>query len=927
MAPVPPFAAHVRAHLPPLGLGPDREAEIVEELAQQMEQTYEAARADGATAAAAEAAAHAVVADWATLARELVAAEQSRMERTARRLASPLLSEPQPGRFGAALRDAWQDGRYGLRWLGRHRGFTAAALVTLALTIGASSAIFSLVNAVLLAPLPFPRPERLLVVSESAPSLGFHAIPFSPPDFLDYAAAQQSFADLALYRRTSVELVGAAESERIPVAKISPSLFAVLGVQPMLGRGFVADEAGAGEGLAILSHRLWTRQFNADPAVVGRTVLLDRTPHLVVGVMPAVAGFPLEGAAFNGGPADVFVPLVFSEVEKASRGGFFTNSVVGRLRDGVTMDAARAEAATIAPRINATYPPELRAMLKGAEMELAFQTLHDHVAGTSRPLVLALFAAVLLLLLAGCANVGSLLVALTVSRQRELAVRASLGAGRLRLARQLLVESLILSAVGGVMGLGVAWALLRVAPPLLPAATPRLDLLAVDARVVLFTTAVSLFTALAFGVAPAWRWSRVAPSAALTAAGTRGATGASGVRLRRGLALAQCAFAVLLLVPAGLLGRTLWTLMTRPPGFDTTQAVGFTTYLPAGGYGTDGARVARFYADAAERLAAVPGVRQAGVAMDRPLAPLEQRGLVVEGYDVGAGSPPIVSFSWVTPGYLEALGVPILSGRGLQSSDRADAPLVVLVSAKAASQFWPGDEAVGKRLRSSAEGPWAVVAGVVGDLRDRGLAQDVAPRVYAPIAQVPPEFLGENVVGLFRAPHFVVASSRPRAVAPLVSEVVRGLDGQLALTPPTVLGVAARQTLGTHRLAAVVVGGFALAALLIAAIGVHGVVAFGVAQRQRELGIRLALGATAGAVVRLVARDGLVLAALGLGVGLAAASAASRLIRGLLVDVSPADPATFAGVAAAVLTAALIAAWMPARAATAIDPSTTIREE
>jgi putative ABC transport system permease protein len=921
------FAAYVRKQLPPLGLDPHREAEIVEELAQQMEQTWDAAHAAGADTASAERAAHAVVADWAVLARDVVDAERSRGARVARRVARPVLDEPGlEGRAGQVLRDAWQDARYGLRWLGRHPGFTAAALLTLTLTIGATSAIFSLVNAVLLAPLPFPAPERLLVVSQAAPAIGLPASPFSPPDFLDYAAAQRSFVDLAIYRRTSVELVGATGSERIAVAKVTPSLFGVLGVQPALGRSFTGAEASPAATVAILSYQSWVRHFASDPGVIGRSILLDRQPHLVVGVMPPTAEFPIDGAPFNGSPASVFVPLAFTEIEKAARGGFFNNSVVGRLRDGVTMAAAAAEAATIAPAINAQYPPEVRAILKGASIEIVVEPLHDHFARASRPLVLALFAAVLLLLLAGCANVGSLLLALTASRQSELAVRASLGAGRLRLARQLLVESLGLSAAGGALGLGLAWVLLRLAPQVLPAATPRVDLVAIDGRVVVFTSAISLLTALAFGVAPSWRWSRVAPSTALTSGSTRGATGSSGVRVRRGLALAQCAVAVLLLVPAGLLGRTLWTLLTRPPGFDIVQTIGFTTYLPAGAYGEDGVRVGRFYAEAAERLTAVPGVRRGGVAMDRPLSPLEQRGLTIEGYDVGAGSPPIVTFSWVTPGYLEALGVPILAGRGLLPADRADAPPVVLVSERAARQFWPDVDPVGKRLRSSAEGPWSIVVGVVGDIRDRGLARDAAPHVYAPIAQVPSEFLGENVVGLFRGPHFVVASDRPQVVAPLVAAAVRALDPQLALTPPMVLGVAARQTLGTHRLAAVVVGGFAVAALLIAAAGLHGVLAFGVAMRRRELGIRLALGAPPRAVARLIAGDGLVLTAAGLAVGLAGAYAAGGLLRGLLVEVSPADPLIFAGVAAVVVAVAVVAMWAPARAAARIDPVTTIRE-
>jgi putative ABC transport system permease protein len=921
-----PFAAHVRTHLPPLGLDPDREAEIVEELAQQMEQTYEAARAAGADHTAAERAAHAVVGDWARLARELIDAERSKAEQAARRIARPVLAEPDGGRIGPMLAQTWQDARYGLRWLGRHPGFTSAALLTLSLTIGASSAIFSLVSAVLLAPLPFPDDRRIVAVDEAAPGIGFARLPFSPLDFQDFVAGQRSFGAVAAYRNGSVELAGAGESQRIDIAVVSPSLFDVLGVQPSLGRAFAADDARPGADAAILSHALWTRHFAADPDVVGRRVLLDRRPFVVIGVMPERAVFPQVGPLFNGQPADVLVPLAFSEQELRARGNYYANSVLARLTAGASLEAARAEAATLAGTSWAQYPAEVQAAFENTAVTWVLTPYRDAVSGRSRLLVLVLLGTVLLLLLAGCTNLGSLLLALTSSRQRELAVRASLGAGRLRLARQLLAESLVLSGIGAVLGLGVAWALVRAAPLVLPATMPRVDVLTIDARVLLFTATAALLTAVVFGLAPAWRWSRVSPASALTVGASRGATGAGSARMRRGLAVAQCAFAVLLLVPAALLGRTLFALLARTPGFDVEQTLTFSTYLPLGAYAADGVRVRGFYTDALERLATVPGVRRVGLSMDQPMAPLEHRAVMIEGHDPSA-SPPVGVYSWITPGYLEALGVPIAAGRGLRATDRRGGEMAVVVNETAARQFWPGEDAVGKRLRGGLDTPWLTVAGVVGDVRDAGLDSAPAPHVYAPLAGVEDEFLGENVVGLFRQPSVVVSTTAPpEAVGGLLRQAMQALDPQLAVTPPVRLRDGVLRTVSTQRLAAVVVGVFSLAALLIAAAGLHGVLAFGVAQRRRELGIRLALGATAANVVRLVARDGLVLAVAGLGLGLLVAYGAGGAIRGLLVGVSPTDPMTFVGVALGVFAVAVVAMWAPARAATRIDPSATIRE-
>jgi putative ABC transport system permease protein len=920
------FAAYVRAQLPPLGLSPDREAEIVEELAQQLEQTYDDARADGADHAAAEQAAQAVVADWATLGRDLVNAERSRAEQVARRIAAPIVAEPESGLAATLLLDTWQDARFGLRWLAQHRGFTAAALLTLTLTIGASSAIFSLVNAVLLAPLPFPAEDELLAVNESAPSIGMPRIPFSPLDYQDYAAGQKSLAALAVYRNGSVELSGTGESERIDITKVTPAIFDVLRVQPALGRAFGPDDARPGADTAILSHAIWTRRFGRDPAVVGRTILLDRQPYVVIGVMPEAAVFPLVGPRYNSEPAAVLVPFTFSPSELAARATYYSNSVLGRLAPGATVARAQAEATALAAIAWEQYPPEVRAAFENTPITWVVTPYRDTVSARSRLLVLVLFGTVLLLLLAGCTNLGSLLLALTAGRQRELAVRLSLGAGRLRLARQLLAESLVLSGLGALLGLAAAWVLVQVAPRLLPATMPRIDQVTVDGRVVLFTVAAAVVTALLFGLAPAWRWSHVPPAAMLAAGEGRGATAIGSARMRRGLAVAQCAFAVLLLVPAALLGRTLFALLSRAPGFDTERTITVSTYLPAGAYGTDGVRVRQFYETALERAAALPGVRRAGLSMDEPMSPMERRGFMLEGQPM-SGTPPVAVYSWITPGYLEALGIAVLLGRGLADGDGRSGDVPVLANETAARVFWPGDAAIGKRLRSAIDGPWLTVVGIVGDVRESGLDSDASPHLYAPLAAVENDSLGENVVGMFRHPHLVVSTTAPvESVGGLLRPALAALDPQLALTPPVLMREAVVQSVSPQRLAAVVVGLFSLAALAIAAAGLHGILAFGVAQRQREFGIRLALGATPGAVQRLVARDGLVLAGLGLGLGLLAAYAATGLIRGLLVGVNPADPLAFAIVAVLVLAVALVAMWSPAHAATRIDPATTIRE-
>ncbi|MGE3274860.1 MAG: ABC transporter permease [Vicinamibacterales bacterium] len=918
--------AFVRRRLPPLGLDSHREADIVEELAQQLEQAYQDARDDGLPDEAARAVTEGSVHDWSSLAADIAAAEQSRVERALRAAAAPLLEEPGGrGRLGASVAALWQDSRYGLRLLRRHRGFALTAVLTLAVTIGATTAIFGLVNAVLLTPLPFDEPDRLVDLAEAAPELGFNQIPFSPPDLVDFEAAQHSFSGVAAYRNARVELSGDPASERVTMAKVSASLFDVLRVPPLVGRGFLPEEDTPGHDVTVLSHALWTRRFGGDPSIVGRTVQLDRRPFTVVGVLPPQAVFPLTGQRFNGQPAELFVPIAFTPEELSARGGMFNNNVVARLADGVSLDEARAEGAVVGLRILDSYPPEVMAAIGNVTLGITATPLAESVAALSRPLLVVMLAAVLLLVLAGSANVGNLLLTLAAGRRRELAVRAAVGAGRGRLVRQLLAESLVIATLGGTLGLVLAWALVAAAPSVLPAVTPRLDALTLDGRVLAFAVAVTAITVVIFGVGPGLHASRADVHAALSDQ-ARGSSGRVG-RLRGTLVVLQCALATLLLVVAGLLGRSLYVLVSTDPGFETQQAIAISTYLPAGGYRT-GADVRRFYDEATARARELPGVVDAGISMDQPLAPVEQRAVLPEGLEIGASGAPTVVQSWVTPGYLEALGVPLVRGRGFDPSDRVGSVPVAIVNEAAAERFWPGQDAVGRRIRWSDATPWVQVVGVVGNIREGGMGVAPRPHTFTPVAQVQDASLGENVVGLFRSPTLVVSTpGDSRAVAGLLRDALRNLDARLALTPPRALGDTISSSVAPQRFAAVVVGAFAAAALLLAALGLHGVLAYDVRQRWREIGIRLALGASRGAVTRAVVGRGLLLTGGGLAAGLLAAFAVTRLLTRVLVGVTPTDPLTFVGMALVLSAVALVATWRPVREAMGIDPASAIREE
>lgn len=911
----------VRSQLPPLDLPADREADIVEEIAQQLEETYDAARGQGRDHDDALAEAMTIVKSWPRLAREIRSAERSPVARAAAHLAAPMLDDDNraTGIRGAA-REAWHDARHGLRVLARHRAFAFTAILTLALAIGANTAIFSLVHTVLLKPLPFPEPDRLAVISEGIPALGADELPFSAPDLVDFSAAQRSFEAVGAFRPVEYELSGDGRGERAPVVRMTASLFTVLGTPPALGRVFTHEEDVSAQDLVVLSDGLWRERYGSDPDVLGRTLLLDRRPFTIIGVMPAGFTFPMR-LRFGGPPASLYVPMAFTAEQLADRTSSFDHTTIGRLRPGVSVADAQAEADVLIAGIFERYPAVVKARVATARLIAKVEALHDKSAGPSRPLLLVLLATVGALLLIGCANISNLLLVLATSRRKEIALRLSLGAARGRVVRQLLAESVVLAAIGGAAGVGLGAMLLRVAPSLLPDGTPRIDELAIDGSVLAFTALVSLGTAVAFGLAPGLQASRVDIRSALVDA-SRGSTSRGARRVRAGLVVSQCAIAIVLLVAAGLLLRTFLGLAHTSPGFRPEQVLAATTYLPTGGYRTAG-EMHRFYRDALAATAALPGVIHAGTSTDLPLGLNSRRGITIEGRETfSSTAPPIVAHSWIAGDYLAALGVPLLEGRWLSDRDREGSQPVVVISQSLAKRFWPGGDAHGKRFRFG-DGVWLTIVGIAGDVKDQDLAQDAMPHTYTTVWQASPEAIAD---GALRGVNLVVSTGDdPAVLTRLVRAELQQIDGRLALGDIRSMQRSVSDTLAERRFTAAMVATFAVAALLLAALGLHGVLAYSVSQRSQEIGIRMALGAAKADVMRMVFESGLRMTALGVGIGVAIAVAATRLMASLLHGVTATDPVTFGGVLALLVTVALVATWLPARQAIGIDPSVAIR--
>jgi putative ABC transport system permease protein len=787
-----------------------------------------------------------------------------------------------------------QDLVYALRYLRTNLGFGLAAVLTLALGIGASTTIFGVANAVILRPLPFRAPAQLVRIWETNPTTDDFAV--SDPNYLDWRARNRSFAELGAYRWNSLNLVGTGQPEQLTAIGVSHTLLPLLGVSPRAGRAFTADEdRPGGPRVVILSDGLWQRRFGGDRGVVGRTISLDGRPYTVIGILPPGIGFATD--------ADLWHPLAPDPTSNRSN---HTLGVVARLRPGVTIESATADMQAVARQLGQQYPAS------NAEWGVRIASFQDwFVEPELRNRVVALLFAVGLLLLMACVNVANLLVARASTRQREMGLRAALGAGRWRITRQLLTESLTLAAIGAAAGLALA----AVAMPVLRKAggdaVPRLDEMSLDWRVLAFAVGASIVTGLLFGLAPTFHTLRAGLHDTLRS-GTRVAgTG----RLRSALVVASIALAMLLLVGAGLVGTSFLRLMRVDLGFDPEHVLVASISLPAERYPND--RIAPFHLEAMRRIAAIPGVRAAGMVN---IAPFSGGNTAIPFSVVGRpparpGEFPQAGWRSVTPGYFAALGIRLKRGRLLDESDVGDGPPVIVISDTMAGRFWPGEDPVGRQIQiQGARNPFTVV-GVVNDIRAQTLEDEPAPIMYLSYRQVSLRSMWLTVR----------AVGAPTSVAGAVQREIWAIDKTLPVANMQPLTQLVSEVAAQPRLTMLIFGLFASAALALAVIGVYGVVAYSVAQRTREIGVRLALGAQPSRIVRGVLRHGLALAALGIAIGLAGAYALGRFITAILYGTEPTDVMTYSAVASLLAICAAAASLAPARRAARVDPVTALR--
>jgi putative ABC transport system permease protein len=810
-----------------------------------------------------------------------------------------------------------QDARYGWRQLVRNPAFAAISVLTLALGIGATVATFTVLNGVLLRPLPYPHPERLTLLWTTAPDAP-DGLPSSAATFLEVRDRAQAFTGMAALRAWSRPLSDGETSEMVDGARVSPALFPVLGVRPLLGRTFLPEEEREGaERVMVLSHALWQRRYGGDPGVLGRRVTLGGERYTVVGVMPAGFSFPRGGElpAWTqiGARTELWVPLRFSAQEVQS--GTQNLVVVGRLREGVSLRAAQADLAGAARGMADEFP--------GFGDRFSFRAVPMGAAAVEavRPRLWLLFGVAGFVLLIACANVAGLLVARSLARQREMAIRGAVGASGGRLARQLVTESLLLSLAGATLGVLATLVIVRLAVRFLPADLPRLDDIAVDARVLGLAVLVTLSAGIALGCIAAVYLVRVRITDALQG-GVKATVGVRQHHLRSALVTAQVALSLVLLVGAGLLGMSYYRLEQTSPGFEPEGVLSAGLSVATGqGFDVqrDGRRWVASLSGFVERAAALPGVRGVGGVSALPLTGIvEYNGFQIDGRPrPGEGEEgPSSTYAVVAGDYFRVMEIPLRQGRVFTPADREDAPLVVVINEALARKYFPGESPIGKRVRLGAfqQVPREIV-GVVGDVRQTTLEAEAPPAVYLPLQQAPYPFL--SIV--------VRTAGPPDQLAGALRRELRAVNPAFALADIRSLPEVLAAALAQRRFIAALVGTGALTALVLAIIGLYGGIAFAVGERKREIGVRMALGARPSDAVLLILRQGVRIIALGVGLGMIAALGVTRLLRSQLVGVTSTEPAVYLGVLALVLVVGLIACYLPARRTSRVDPMQALR--
>ena len=805
----------------------------------------------------------------------------------------------------------WQDVKFSARMLAKRPGFAAVAVITLALGIGANTAIFSVVRGVLLRPLPYADPERLVWLWERQPSLD--RAPFSGADFLDYESQTKSFDHVVAVRPLNFTLTGQGDPERVRGGVATPNIFAALGKRPVLGRDFAADDAKPGAPrVALLTFGYWQRRFGGDAGVVGRSIALNEASVTIVGVLPQGFTFMRDVELWLNPRHRI--PEVFSGLPDdptLNRRAHYL-SVFGKLKPGVTLAQANADLDAVAKRLQQQYA-------SNAGHTASLVSLYDLVTSDVRPTLLLLSAAVGLVLLIACANVANLLLARATERQREVAIRTALGASRGRLVRQLLTENALLALAGGALGLALAWWGVDALVAARPQDLPRLSDIRVDTMVLAFTLSVSFLTGLLFGLAPALRASRVGLSEVLKEGG-RGAAGGQRHFLRNLLVVSEVAMSLVLLVGAGLLVKSMVRLLEVKPGFNPKNLATMWISFSSARYSAP-ERTAQFLEELLPRLEALPGVSGVAFSNDLPLEGQDTTSIpTIEGVSpFKKGEEPLVGIHVVNPRYFEAMGIPLLRGRAFAERDRLNSTPVAVINESMAKRFWPTEDPIGKRFRVLGSGPRDLleIVGVVGDVRHNGLNNPASMDSYLPVLQRPWDYIGLAVR----------AKGDAAALAASVGAVVRSIDPSQPVFGVRNFDQVLDETLAGRRLALTLLGLFATLAAVLAAVGLYGVMAFSVTQRTHEIGIRMALGAQPGDVLRMVIRQGLTMALAGVAIGIGAALGLTRFLTSMLFEVNPTDPVTFVAVALGLAAVALVACYVPARRATRVEPVIALRYE
>ncbi|MFY9608134.1 MAG: ABC transporter permease [Blastocatellia bacterium] len=804
----------------------------------------------------------------------------------------------------------WHDLRYGVRMLRAHPGFTGVAVLTLALGIGANTAIFSVVNAVLLRPLPYEDSNRLVWFWENQPD--FRHGNLSPADFLDYQEQSRAFDQIASYRQMDFTLTGDRQPEQIHGLIVSANYFSLLGIKPEMGRAFQPEDGRAGAPrVAVVSHGFWQRRFAGDPNLIGKALTLSGQTVTMVGVAPP--GLKTERAELWLNPRNVVPDMLLTTARDPAtmRGAHYLHAI-GRLKPGVTSPQAQEEMNAISARLQEQYP----ATNAGHTVELV--SLLEKTVGKLRPALLVLLGAVGLVLLIACANVANLMLARATARHKEIAVRSALGASRWRVIRQLLTESLALAALGGACGwLLAVWGVdLLVATS--PESIPRLHEIGVDRQVLGFTLLISLATGIIFGLAPALMASRTDLNEALKEGGRSATAGASRGRMRGALVVSEVALALLVLVGAGLLVKSFVRLRAVDPGFQPDNLLTMRLFLTDAKYATNEPRLS-FLKELTARLEALTGVQGVGISDDLPIEGTDSSAdLIVEGREPAPGERLMTGVHVVNPRYFEAMGIALLKGRVFTERDTAEAPTVLVVNETMSRRLWPGEDAVGKRVKlGDPNGEWAQIVGVVRDVKHNGLSAEPAMDAYGSHLQVP-------------WPWMTIAlrsNLDPTSLEAAVRREVQAIDPNKAVADVKTMDKLIDESVGERRLSLVLFGLFAVVALLLAAVGIYGVMAYGVTQRTHEIGIRMALGAQPRDVVQLLVGRGMTLAMTGVALGVGAAYGLTRLMASLLFEVSTTDPATFVVIALVLACVAWLACYIPARRATKVDPIVALRYE